>query len=87
MYFKQSPCQTYNSDYMVPDSSSTAFAMYSGVKTTGYTMGFDNTIGYMKLETAENATRPTTILDWAQVTLSFKVDVNVMITIYSRKSG
>ena len=61
-------CQTYNSDYMVPDSSSTAFAMYSGVKTTGYTMGFDNTIGYMKLETAENATRPTTILDWAQVT-------------------
>ena len=53
---------------MVPDSSSTAFAMYSGVKTTGYTMGFDNTIGYMKLETVENATRPTTILDWAQVT-------------------
>ena len=36
--------QTYNSDYMVPDSASTAFAMYSGVKTTGYTMGYDNTI-------------------------------------------
>ena len=29
---------------MVPDSASTAFAMYSGVKTTGYTMGYDNTI-------------------------------------------
>ena len=27
--------QTYNSDYMVPDSSSTAFAMYTGVKTSG----------------------------------------------------
>ena len=53
---------------MVPDSASTAFAMYSGVKTTGYTMGYDNTIGYMKLDTAENATRPSTILDWAQVT-------------------
>ena len=52
---------------MVPDSASTAFAMYSGVKTTGYTMGYDNTIGYMKLDTVENATRPSTILDWAQV--------------------
>jgi len=57
---------TYNSDYMVPDSASTAFAMYSGVKTSGYTMGFDNTVGYMELDTVENATRPSTILDWAQ---------------------
>ena len=53
---------------MVPDSASTAFAMYSGVKTSGYTMGFDNTVGYMELDTVENATRPSTILDWAQVT-------------------
>ena len=59
--------QTYNSDYMVPDSASTAFAMYSGVKTSGYTMGFDNTVGYMELDTVENANRPSTILDWAQV--------------------
>ena len=51
---------------MVPDSASTAFAMYSGVKTTGYTMGFDNSIGQLDLSSAVNATRPTTVLDWAQ---------------------
>ena len=59
---------------MVPDSASTAFAMYSGVKTTGYTMGYDNTIGYMKLDTVENATRPSTILDWAQVKYISRLD-------------
>ena len=52
---------------MVPDSASTAFAMYSGVKTTGYTMGFDNTIRYNDLASVEKATKPSTILDWAQV--------------------
>ena len=51
---------------MVPDSAATAFAMYSGVKTTGYTMGYDNTIDYLKPESALNATPVTTILDWAQ---------------------
>ena len=51
---------------MVPDSASTAFAMYSGVKTTGYTMGYDNSIEYMHLESEENATKVDTILDWAQ---------------------
>jgi len=58
--------KTYNSDFMVPDSASTAFAMYSGVKTTGYTMGYDNSIEYMHLESEENATKVSTILDWAQ---------------------
>jgi len=58
--------KTYNSDFMVPDSASTAFAMYSGVKTTGYTMGYDNSIEYMHLESEENATKVDTILDWAQ---------------------
>jgi alkaline phosphatase len=58
--------QTYNSDFMVSDSASTAFAMYSGVKTTGYTMGYDNTIENMNLGSVENATEVTTILDWAQ---------------------
>ena len=61
---------------MVPDSASTAFAMYSGVKTTGYTMGYDNTIGYMKLDTVENATRPSTILDWAQVKYISRLDTD-----------
>jgi len=58
--------KTYNSDYMVSDSASTAFAMYSGVKTAGYTMGYDNTIVNMKLDSVENATEVDTILHWAQ---------------------
>ena len=51
---------------MVSDSASTAFAMYSGVKTTGYTMGYDNTIEYMNVRTEGDATPVKTILDWAQ---------------------
>merc|ERR1719244_1737359 len=58
--------KTYNSDYMVSASASTAFAMYSGVKTAGYTMGYDNTIVNMKLDSVENATEVDTILHWAQ---------------------
>jgi len=57
---------TYNSDYMVSDSASTAFAMYSGVKTTGYTMGYDNSIKYLDISSTVNATEVETILDWAQ---------------------
>ena len=51
---------------MVPDSASTAFAMYTGVKTTGYTMGYDNTIRYLDMSSEPNATKVKTILDWAQ---------------------
>ena len=51
---------------MVSDSASTAFALYSGVKTTGYTMGYDNTVEYMNVRTEGNATPVKTILDWAQ---------------------
>ena len=51
---------------MVPDSAATAFAIYSGIKTTGYTMGYDNTVDYMRPGSALNATPVTTILDWAQ---------------------
>merc|ERR1712013_942832 len=58
--------KTYNSDYMVSDSASTAFAMYSGVKTAGYTMGFDNTIKRLDLSSEEAATEVDTVLDWAQ---------------------
>ena len=51
---------------MVPDSSSTAFAMYTGVKTSGYTMGYDYSVSYMNISSQENATEVTTVLDWAQ---------------------
>ena len=50
----------------MPDSSSTAFAMYSGVKTTGYTMGYDSSVGYLDPGSASNATAVSTVLDWAQ---------------------
>ena len=60
--------KTYNSDYMVSDSASTAFAMYSGVKTSGYTMGYDYSVRYMDMSSEQNATEVTTILDWAQAT-------------------
>ena len=36
--------KTYNTNAMVPDSAATAFAMYSGVKTNFFTMGFDSNI-------------------------------------------
>ena len=58
--------KTYNADYMVSDSASTAFAMYSGVKTSGYTMGFDHSVRYMDMSSEENATEVSTILHWAQ---------------------
>ena len=51
---------------MVSDSASTASAMYSGVKTTGYTMGYDNTVDYLKPGSDVNATKVRTVLDWAQ---------------------
>ena len=36
--------KTYNVNSMVPDSAATAFAMFSGVKTNYYTLGYDNSI-------------------------------------------
>ena len=51
---------------MVSDSASTAFAMYSGVKTSGYTMGYDYSVRYMDMSSEPDATEVSTILDWAQ---------------------
>ena len=36
--------KTYNVNSMVPDSAATAFAMFSGVKTNYYTLGYDSSI-------------------------------------------
>ena len=36
--------KTYTTNAMVPDSAATAFAMFSGVKTNYYTMGYDSDI-------------------------------------------
>ena len=36
--------KTYNVNSIVPDSAATAFAMFSGVKTNYYTLGYDSSI-------------------------------------------
>jgi alkaline phosphatase len=38
--------QTYNTNYQTPDSAGTASALFSGVKTTYKTMGFDSSVVY-----------------------------------------
>jgi len=57
--------KTYSADYMVPDSAATATAMYTGVKTTGFTLGLDGTCIQDKPSSAKGAELET-ILDWAQ---------------------
>ena len=49
-----------------PDSSSTASAMFSGVKTNYKTMGYDNSIVFGSPESQLNATKVMTIMQWAQ---------------------
>ena len=49
--------QTYCANYMVPDSAATASAMYSGVKTTFFTMGYNSRYSFYTI-----AKRPKTYL-------------------------
>ena len=58
--------KTYCLDAMVPDSSSTASAIFSGVKTNYYTVGFDASIVRNNPHSQVNASRVETVLDWAQ---------------------
>ena len=58
--------QTYCVDHQTPDSASTASAMFSGVKTNYYTMGFDNSIELGNWTSEQNAAKVDTILHWAQ---------------------
>ena len=58
--------QTYSVTGMVPDSASTASAMFSGVKTASWTMGYDSHIVADDPSSVEVATPVKTILDWAQ---------------------
>ena len=51
---------------MVPDSASTATAMFSGVKTYSWTLGYDSQILPEDPESVKDATQLPTILDWAQ---------------------
>ncbi len=60
------PLQTYCVDAQTPDSAATANAMFTGVKTNYYTMGFDNTIDMGNVTSEDDATKVDSILKWAQ---------------------
>ena len=57
--------KTYSVDRQTPDSASTASAMYSGVKTNGYTMGYDNSIIHKNVSSQLSANEVDTIFQWA----------------------
>jgi len=58
--------KTYCGSNMVPDSASTASAMYTGVKTTFYTMGYDGAVVDGDPSSLDEAEELTGMLDWAQ---------------------
>ena len=58
--------QTYNVDFQVADGSSAATALFSGVKTKRFTIGYDYQIDNNDPNSADDATKLETILDWAQ---------------------
>ena len=49
-----------------PDSAATANAMFTGVKTNYYTVGFDNSIDHDNVTSEETANKVDSILKWAQ---------------------
>ncbi len=53
-------------NYQVSDSAATATALFSGVKTSGYTLGYDSSIDSGDPSSALNATEVVTVLTWAQ---------------------
>ena len=59
--------KTYCIDRQTPDSSSTASAIYSGVKTKFKTLGFDSSIIYKNASSQLTARKVDTILKWAQM--------------------
>jgi len=58
--------KTYNTNAMVPDSAATAFAMFSGVKTNYYTMGYDSSIAMEDPHSMLTSQEVATVLEWAQ---------------------
>ena len=58
--------QTYNVDYQVADSASAATAIFSGVKTKRFTVGYDYQIDNSDPNSSVAATELETVLDWAQ---------------------
>lgn len=58
--------QTYCVDAQTPDSAATANAIFNGVKTNHYTVGFDNSIIRGNTSSQLTANRIDGILTWAQ---------------------
>ena len=58
--------KTYNVDRQTPDSAATATALFSGIKTNFYTLGYDSNIRLGSAKSAKNAKQLTSILDWGQ---------------------
>ena len=58
--------QTYNIDKQTADSASTASAMYTGVKTKYFTMGYDSSIDHYDVNSMTTARKVDGLLTWAQ---------------------
>ncbi|XP_059081401.1 alkaline phosphatase 4-like isoform X2 [Tigriopus californicus] len=58
--------KTYDIDYQTPDSASTASAIFTGVKTKYYTMGYDSGIDHYDVTSMKRATKVDSILKWSQ---------------------
>ena len=58
--------KTYNVDRQTPDSAATATALFSGIKTNFYTLGYDSNIRLGSAKSAKNAKQLTSVLDWGQ---------------------
>ncbi len=58
--------KTFDTDYQIPDSASTASAMFSGVKTKYYTLGYDSSIDHYDSASMLTARNVTTFISWAQ---------------------
>ena len=58
--------QTYNVDRQTPDSAATATALFSGIKTNYYTLGYDSKIKLGSAKSIKNAKKLESIIDWGQ---------------------
>ena len=58
--------KTYCVDRQTPDSASTASAIFTGIKTSFLTVGFDNSVKFGNVESQETANKVDSLMKWAQ---------------------
>jgi len=62
------PCQLYELLLQVPDSAGTATAMFTGVKSKYYMLGFDSNAKFNECDVERNAnSQLSSIMTWAQM--------------------